>query len=323
MYNGDRSRKTTLVNFGFRLPSALDNRPLRFDEFQKRINQVVYVSATPGPYELEQVDDRVVEQVIRPTGLLDPRIEVRPASSQVDDLLEEIRQRSERGEAVLVTTLTKRMAEDLTDYYEKLDIRVRYLHSDIKTLARVELIRDLRKGDFNVLIGINLLREGLDIPEVSLVAILDADKEGFLRSERSLIQTCGRAARNVDGLVIMYGDVITGSMQYTIDETERRRKIQQEHNRKNNIKPRTIISKVKDTMQQHLYDSGYVADDYQETLLQVAEELPGYTTIKELEKEIGALEKQMHQAAKELAFEKAAELRDRIKKMRLLEIEIG
>jgi excinuclease ABC subunit B len=323
MYNGDRSRKTTLVNFGFRLPSALDNRPLRFDEFQKRINQVVYVSATPGPYELEQVDDRVVEQVIRPTGLLDPRIEVRPASSQVDDLLEEIRQRSERGEAVLVTTLTKRMAEDLTDYYEKLDIRVRYLHSDIKTLARVELIRDLRKGDFNVLIGINLLREGLDIPEVSLVAILDADKEGFLRSERSLIQTCGRAARNVDGLVIMYGDVITGSMQYTIDETERRRKIQQEYNRKNNITPRTIISKVKDTMQQHLYDSGYVADDYQETLLQVAEELPGYTSIKELEKEIGALEKQMHQAAKELAFEKAAELRDRIKKMRLLEIEIG
>jgi len=323
MYNGDRSRKTTLVNFGFRLPSALDNRPLRFDEFQKRINQVVYVSATPGPYELEQVDDRVVEQVIRPTGLLDPRIEVRPASSQVDDLLEEIRQRSERGEAVLVTTLTKRMAEDLTDYYEKLDIRVRYLHSDIKTLARVELIRDLRKGDFNVLIGINLLREGLDIPEVSLVAILDADKEGFLRSERSLIQTCGRAARNVDGLVIMYGDVITGSMQYTIDETERRRKIQQEYNRKNNITPRTIISKVKDTMQQHLYDSGYVADDYQDTLLQVAEELPGYTSIKELEKEIGALEKQMHQAAKELAFEKAAELRDRIKKIRLLEIEIG
>jgi excinuclease ABC subunit B len=323
MYNGDRSRKTTLVNFGFRLPSALDNRPLRFDEFQKRINQVVYVSATPGPYELEQVDDRVVEQVIRPTGLLDPRIEVRPASSQVDDLLEEIRQRSERGEAVLVTTLTKRMAEDLTDYYEKLDIRVRYLHSDIKTLARVELIRDLRKGDFNVLIGINLLREGLDIPEVSLVAILDADKEGFLRSERSLIQTCGRAARNVDGLVIMYGDVITGSMQYTIDETERRRKIQQEYNRKNNITPRTIISKVKDTMQQHLYDSGYVADDYQETLLQVAEELPGYTSIKELEKEIGTLEKQMHQAAKELAFEKAAELRDRIKKIRLLEIEIG
>ena len=323
MYNGDRSRKTTLVDFGFRLPSALDNRPLRFDEFEKRINQVVYVSATPGPYELDQVEGCVVEQVIRPTGLLDPRIEVRPASSQVDDLLEEIRLRSERGEAVLVTTLTKRMAEDLTDYYEKLDIRVRYLHSDIKTLARVELIRDLRKGEYNVLIGINLLREGLDIPEVSLVAILDADKEGFLRSERSLIQTCGRAARNVDGLVIMYGDAITGSMQYTIDETERRRKIQREYNRKNGIKPRTIISKVKDTMQQHLHDSGYVADDYQDTLLQLAEELPEFNSVKDLEKEIIALEKQMHQAAGELAFEKAAELRDRIKKIRLLEIEIG
>ncbi len=323
MYNGDRSRKTTLVNFGFRLPSALDNRPLRFDEFEKRVNQVVYVSATPGPYELDQVDGRVIEQVIRPTGLLDPRIVVRPAASQVDDLLEEIRLRSERGEAVLVTTLTKRMAEDLTDYYEKLDIQVRYLHSDIKTLARVELIRELRKGEFNVLIGINLLREGLDIPEVSLVAILDADKEGFLRSERSLIQTCGRAARNVDGLVIMYGDVITGSMQYTIDETERRRKIQKEYNRKNGIKPRTIISKVKDTMQQHLHDSGYVADDYQDTLLQLAEELPEFKSVKDLEKEITALEKQMHQAAGELAFEKAAELRDRIKKIRLLEIEIG
>ncbi|MCK5515325.1 MAG: excinuclease ABC subunit UvrB [Desulfobulbaceae bacterium] len=323
MYNGDRSRKTTLVDFGFRLPSALDNRPLRFDEFEKRINQIVYISATPGQYELSQVDGRVVEQVLRPTGLLDPRIEVRPATSQVDDLLEEIRLRSERGEAVLITTLTKRMAEDLTDYYEKLDIRVRYLHSDIKTLARVELIRELRKGEFNVLIGINLLREGLDIPEVSLVAILDADKEGFLRSERSLIQTCGRAARNVDGLVIMYGDVVTTSMQFTIDETERRRKIQQEYNQKNGIKPRTIISKVKDTMQQHLYDSGYVADGYQETLLQIAEELPEYSSVKDLEKEITLLEDQMHQAAKELAFEKAAELRDRIKRIRLLEIEIG
>ena len=322
MYNGDRSRKETLVNFGFRLPSALDNRPLRFDEFEKRINQVVYISATPGPYEMKQVDGRVVEQVIRPTGLLDPQIVVRPASTQVDDLLEEIRQRSERGEAVLVTTLTKRMAEDLTDYYENLDIKVRYLHSDIKTLARVELIRDLRKGEYNVLIGINLLREGLDIPEVSLVAILDADKEGFLRSERSLIQTCGRAARNVDGMVIMYADVITGSMQYTIDETERRRKIQLEYNLKHGIKPRTIISTVKDTMQQHLYNSGYIADDYGEKLLQFAEELPQYESIKDLEKEIGVLEEQMHAAAKELAFEKAAELRDRIKKIRLLEIEI-
>jgi len=323
MYNGDRSRKTTLVDFGFRLPSALDNRPLRFDEFEERINQVIYVSATPGPYELNQVDGKVVEQVIRPTGLLDPRIEVRPATSQVDDLLEEIRIRSDRGEAVLVTTLTKRMAEDLTDYYEKLDIAVRYLHSDIKTLDRVELIRELRNGEYNVLIGINLLREGLDIPEVSLVAILDADKEGFLRSERSLIQTCGRAARNVDGLVIMYADVITGSMQYTLDETERRRTIQQQYNLQNGIVPRTIISKVKNTLQQHLYNSGYVAADYEETLLQAAEEFPDYHSVKDLEKEIGMLEEQMHRAAKELAFEEAARLRDRIKRIRLLEIEIG
>jgi len=323
MYNGDRSRKQTLVDFGFRLPSALDNRPLRFDEFSKRINQVIYVSATPGPYELEQAGDKVVQQVIRPTGLLDPRIEVRPATSQVDDLLEEIRIRSDRGEAVLVTTLTKRMAEDLTDYYENLDIKVRYLHSDIKTLERIELIRDLRKGEYNVLVGINLLREGLDIPEVSLVAILDADKEGFLRSERSLVQTCGRAARNVDGLVIMYGDNITGSMKYTIEETERRREIQKEYNRQNGIIPKTIISAVKDTMQQHLKNSGYVVDDFEEGMLEAAEVMPFFETIKDLEKEIKKLEKEMQQAAKELAFEKAVDLRDRIKKMRLLEIEIG
>ncbi|BHH83902.1 excinuclease ABC subunit UvrB [Desulforhopalus sp. 52FAK] len=323
MYNGDRSRKQTLVDFGFRLPSALDNRPLRFDEFTKRINQVIYVSATPGAYELEQTNNKVVQQVIRPTGLLDPQIEVRPATSQVDDLLEEIRIRSDRGEAVLVTTLTKRMAEDLTEYYENLDIKVRYLHSDIKTLERIELIRDLRKGEYNVLVGINLLREGLDIPEVSLVAILDADKEGFLRSERSLVQTCGRAARNADGLVIMYADTITGSMQYTIEETERRRTIQKEYNRKNGIIPKTIISAVKDTMQQHLHNSGYVADDFAEGLLEAAEELPVFTSISALEKEIGKLEKEMQQAAKELAFEKAADLRDRIKKMRMLEIEIG
>jgi len=323
MYNGDRSRKQTLVDFGFRLPSALDNRPLRFDEFSKRINQVIYVSATPGPYELEQADDKVVQQVIRPTGLLDPRIEVRPATSQVDDLLEEIRIRSDRGEAVLVTTLTKRMAEDLTDYYENLDIKVRYLHSDIKTLERIELIRDLRKGEYNVLVGINLLREGLDIPEVSLVAILDADKEGFLRSERSLVQTCGRAARNVDGLVIMYGDNVTGSMKYTIEETERRRQIQKDYNSQHGIVPKTIISAVKDTMQQHLKNSGYVADDFEKGLLAAAEEMPFFATIKDLEKEIRKLEKEMQQAAKELAFEEAADLRDRIKKMRLLEIEIG
>jgi excinuclease ABC subunit B len=323
MYNGDRSRKQTLVDFGFRLPSALDNRPLRFDEFKKRINQVVYVSATPGPYELEQTGGKVVEQVIRPTGLLDPCIEVRPATSQVDDLLEEIRIRQDRGEAILVTTLTKRMAEDLTDYYENLDIRVRYLHSDIKTLERIELIQALRKGEYNVLVGINLLREGLDIPEVSLVAILDADKEGFLRSERSLVQTCGRAARNVDGLVIMYADHITGSMQYTIEETERRRAIQKEYNRKNGVIPKTIISAVKDTMQQHLHNSGYVADEYGESLLEAAEEMPFFASVADLEKEIGKLEKEMQLAAKELAFEKAAELRDKIKKMRMLEIEIG
>ncbi len=323
MYNGDRSRKTTLVNYGFRLPSALDNRPLRFDEFAGRVNQVIYVSATPGPYELEQAQGRVVEQVIRPTGLLDPRIEVRPATNQVDDLLEEIRLRANRGEAVLVTTLTKRMAEDLTDYYEKIGIRVRYLHSDIKTLERIEIIRSLRKGEFDVLVGINLLREGLDIPEVSLVAILDADKEGFLRSERSLIQTCGRAARNADGLVIMYGDNITGSMQYTIEVTERRRKVQEEYNRKHGIIPQTIISAVKDSMQQHLQSTGYTSEDFGDTLLAIAEELPMFSSVKDLEKEITKLEKEMQQAAKELAFEKAAELRDRIKKIRLLEIEIG
>ncbi len=323
MYNGDRSRKTTLVNYGFRLPSALDNRPLRFDEFTGRVNQVIYVSATPGPYELEQAGGRVVEQVIRPTGLLDPRIEVRPATSQVDDLLEEIRLRANRGEAVLVTTLTKRMAEDLTEYYENLGIRVRYLHSDIKTLERIEIIRDLRKGEFDVLVGINLLREGLDIPEVSLVAILDADKEGFLRSERSLIQTCGRAARNANGLVIMYADNVTGSMRYTIEETERRRKIQKEYNRQNGITPRTIISAVKDSMQQHLQDSGYISEDFDEALLEIAEELPNFSSMKDLEKEVKKLEKEMHLAAKELAFERAAELRDRIKKIRLLEIEIG
>ena len=324
MYNGDRSRKTTLVNFGFRLPSALDNRPLRFEEFTERINQVIYVSATPGPYELAQAKGRVVEQLIRPTGLLDPRIEVRPAGNQVDDLLEEIRLRTERNEAVLVTTLTKRMAEDLTDYYHKLGVKVRYLHSDIKTLERIEVIRDLRQGEFNVLVGINLLREGLDIPEVSLVAILDADKEGFLRSERSLIQTCGRAARNANGMVIMYADVITGSMRVTIDETERRRKLQQEYNRQHGIVPETIISAVKDTMQQHLKASGYkLADDHLGELLQAAEDLPSYGSIKELEKEIKKLEKRMLEAAKELAFEEAALLRDRIKKLRMLEIEIG
>ena len=322
MYNGDRSRKQTLVDFGFRLPSALDNRPLRFDEFRSRINQVIFVSATPGAYELEQAQGRVVDQIIRPTGLMDPRIEVRPAVSQVDDLLEEIRIRTAKNEAVLVTTLTKRMAEDLTEYYEKLDVKVRYLHSDIKTLDRVELIRDLRNGEYQVLIGINLLREGLDLPEVSLVAILDADKEGFLRSDRSLIQTCGRAARNVDGLVIMYADEITGSMQRTIDETERRREIQAAHNTAHGIIPQTITSEVKDSLHQHLKNAGYVTDDGS-ALLRAAETGAFYGSIRELEKEIKRLEQEMHKAAKELAFEEAAHLRDRIKALRLLEIEIG
>ena len=323
MYNGDRSRKETLVNFGFRLPSALDNRPLRFEEFKKRINQVVYVSATPGPYEMEKTEGRIVEQVIRPTGLVDPRIEVRPATSQVDDLLDEIRTRTERQEAVLVTTLTKRMAEDLTDYYENLGVKVRYLHSDIKTLERIELIRDLRNRDYNVLVGINLLREGLDIPEVSLVAILDADKEGFLRSDRSLIQTCGRAARNVDGTVIMYADEVTGSMQRTIDETERRRALQTEYNIKHGIEPKTIVSAVKDTIHQYLKDAGYSVGSDQDGLLEAAENETFYGSIAELDKEIKKLEKKMHEAARELAFEEAAQLRDKIKALRKLEIEIG
>jgi excinuclease ABC subunit B len=321
MYNGDRSRKKTLVGFGFRLPSALDNRPLRFEEFDERINQIIYVSATPGAYEFDQSEGRVVEQVIRPTGLLDPPIEVRPAVNQVDDLLDEIRLRTDRDEAVLVTTLTKRMAEDLTEYYEKLDVKVRYLHSDIKTLDRVELIRDLRNGDYNVLVGINLLREGLDIPEVSLVAILDADKEGFLRSERSLIQTCGRASRNVDGLVIMYADDVTKSMQKTIEETGRRRVIQQEHNNENNIVPTTIKSEVKDTIHRYLHESGYL-EGTESGGLQTAEEQQNFSSVKELDKHIKELEEQMHQAARELAFEEAAKLRDRIKVLRYLEIEL-
>ena len=323
MFNGDRSRKQTLVNYGFRLPSALDNRPLRFDEFEQRVHQAVYVSATPGPYELEHGRDHIVEQLIRPTGLLDPRIEVRPASTQVDDLLEEIRQCTDRGEAVLVTTLTKRMAEDLTEYYENVGVNVRYLHSDIKTLERVELIRDLRRGEYNVLVGINLLREGLDIPEVALVAILDADKEGFLRSERSLVQTCGRAARNADGLVILYADKMTKSMQFTIDETTRRRKIQQEFNEKHGIIPRTIISKVKDSMARHLKASGW--EDYADDagVLQVGEPDIVYHSLDELHQEVRELEKRMQEAAEKLAFEEAAALRDRIKDLKMLELEVG
>ena len=323
MYNGDRSRKETLVNFGFRLPSALDNRPLRFEEFWQRINQVIYVSATPGPYELDETEGRIVEQVIRPTGLIDPRIEVRPATTQVDDLLDEIRIRTAKKEAVLVTTLTKRMAEDLTDYYEKLGVKVRYLHSDIKTLERVELIRDLRNGDFNVLIGINLLREGLDIPEVSLVAILDADKEGFLRSDRSLIQTCGRAARNVDGMVIMYADKITGSMQRTIEETERRRVVQKEYNQKHDIEPQTIISSVKDTIHQYLKDAGYETGEGRQESCRRQRCSLFTDRLTSLKKRSSSLKKRCTTLPGSLAFEEAAALRDRIKSLRKLEIEIG
>ena len=327
MHNGDRSRKQTLVNFGFRLPSALDNRPLRFDEFEQRIHQVVYVSATPGAYELAKAGGFVVEQLIRPTGLLDPRIEVRPATTQVDDLLEEIRIRTARNEAVLVTTLTKRMAEDLTQYYEELGVRVRYLHSDIKTLERVELIRELRNRVYDVLIGINLLREGLDIPEVSLVAILDADKEGFLRSERSLVQTCGRAARNADGTVILYADKVTRSMQYTIDETNRRRTTQDAFNRAHGITPQTIISEIKDSMAQHLRASGWQsADDATNArggMLQTAEPEIYYHSVDELRREIAVLEKKMQEAARLLAFEEAAGYRDRIKDLKMMELAVG
>ena len=317
MYRGDRSRKKTLVEFGFRLPSALDNRPLRFEEFQERLNQVVYISATPGDYEIEASQGRIVEQIIRPTGLMDPEIEVRSADTQVDDLLEEIRLRTTKEEAVLVTTLTKRMAEDLTDYYENLGVKVRYLHSDIKTLDRVDLIRDLRRKEFNVLVGINLLREGLDIPEVSLVAIMDADKEGFLRSERSLVQTCGRAARNVNGRVIMYANKITGSMQYTMEETSRRRQIQADYNRLHGITPQTIISSIKD-----ISDTVYEQDDLTANL-KAAEDLPHYVSRAEINKEIKQLTRDMHAAAAELAFEEAADLRDRIKRLQEMELGLG
>jgi len=316
MYKGDRSRKMTLVSYGFRLPSALDNRPLQFEEVEARMPQVVYVSATPAEYELEKSEDAVVEQIVRPTGLLDPEIIVRPAENQVDDLLAEIRRCLKRDERVLVTTLTKRMAEDLTEYYADLNIRVRYLHADINTLERMDIIRDLRTGLFDVLIGINLLREGLDIPEVSLVAILDADKEGFLRSTRSLIQTCGRAARNVHGRVIMYADAVTRSMQTAIDETDRRRSKQQAYNRLHSITPQTIKKDIT-TVFESVYEADYVTADT------VAEPAAAFKSADNVEEVIAALEKEMKAAAEELAFEKAAALRDQIaelKKMLVFEI---
>jgi excinuclease ABC subunit B len=300
MYNGDRARKEVLVNHGFRLPSALDNRPLKFEEFEEKIGQRVYVSATPGPYELEHTPE-MVEQIIRPTGLLDPTIDVRPIEGQIDDLIGEINDRVEKNERVLVTTLTKKMSEDLTDYLKELGIKVRYLHSEVKTLERIEIIRQLRMGTFDVLIGINLLREGLDIPEVSLVTILDADKEGFLRSERSLIQTMGRAARNSNGHVIMYADKVTKSMQVAIDETTRRRSIQEEYNKKHGITPKTIQKKIPDVIQ-----ATVVTDEEGETTALPKTKL----SKKDKEAMIERMEKEMKDAARELNFERAAELRD-------------
>lgn len=304
MYNGDRARKESLVNYGFRLPSAFDNRPLTFKEFEERINQVVFVSATPADYEKEHSKDNVVEQIIRPTGLLDPKIEVKPVTNQIDDLLEQIRLRIEKKERVLVTTLTKKMAEDLTEYLKSLDIKVNYIHSDTKALERMKIIRDLRLGEFDVLVGINLLREGLDIPEVSLVAILDADKEGFLRSERSLIQTIGRAARNTDGTVIMYADELTESMEKAISETNRRRKIQEEYNKKNGIIPKTIKKSVRDNIK---------VTDVKD--IEVEYKLEKSEDIKET---ISKSTDEMLKCATEMEFEKAAELRDKIRELEKL-----
>ena len=305
MYNGDRARKDSLVKYGFRLPCAYDNRPLKFEEFEERIGQAVFVSATPGPYERERAD-QVVEQVIRPTGLLDPRVEVRPVTGQIDDLMDEINQRAAKNERVLVTTLTKKMAEDLTEFFKNAGIRVRYMHSDVQTIERMEIIRDLRLGEFDVLVGINLLREGLDLPEVSLVAILDADKEGFLRSETSLIQTIGRAARNAEGLVIMYADEVTPSMRAAIDETERRRTIQDNFNKEHGIVPKTIIKGVREVLEISKTAEGDTGGKGKRRKL----------SDQERAAEIAKLEKEMKEAAKMLEFEYAAVLRDRIIELR-------
>jgi excinuclease ABC subunit B len=310
MFHGDRSRKRTLVDFGFRLPSALDNRPLRFEEFEQLAPQTIYVSATPGDYEFDHADN-VVEQLVRPTGLVDPAVEVRPASTQVDDVLSEINRRVASDERVLITTLTKRMAEDLTDYLQEHGVRVRYLHSDIGTVERTEIIRDLRLGAFDVLVGINLLREGLDMPEVSLVAILDADKEGFLRSERSLIQTIGRAARNLHGTAILYADAITGSMQRAMDETARRRERQLAHNAEHGIEPATIVKQVADIM-----EAAYPAPGKRKR--RVADDGARYDqmTPEQLMRRAASLEKQMLRHARDLEFEEAARLRDEIRRIR-------
>jgi excinuclease ABC subunit B len=308
MYHGDRSRKETLVEYGFRLPSALDNRPLTFDEFDERVTQLVHVSATPGPYELQAAGGVVVEQVIRPTGLMDPEIVVRPVRTQVDDLLGEIRQRVALGDRVLVTALTKRMAEDLCEHYKDLDVKVEYLHSDVDTLERIRILRELRSGAFDVLVGVNLLREGLDLPEVSLVAILDADKEGFLRSEGSLIQTAGRAARNVRGRVLMYADAVTESMRRAIDEMDRRREMQRAYNARHGITPETIVKPIDDLLSR-IVEADYVKIP---AAAKAAEPAAAYGSVEELEAEIGALETRMLEHARRLEFEEAAQLRDRI-----------
>ncbi len=309
MYRGDHSRKSTLVEYGFRLPSALDNRPLRFDEFNALVNTIIYVSATPGDYEIRQSKDRVIEQVIRPTGLLDPVVEIRPATGQVDDLYREIHKIIARGERVLVTTLTKRMAEELTDYYQNLDVKVKYMHSDVDTLERIEIIKGLREGAFDVLVGINLLREGLDLPEVSLVAILDADKEGFLRSERSLVQTSGRAARNVQGKVIMYADTRTSSIERATGETLRRREKQQAYNHAHGITPRTIVKNIRDILGS-IYER-----DYADIAAEVKTSM-GTITVGKIKDTIAALDKKMLEAAQELRFEEAASFRDEIKRLK-------
>jgi len=320
MFNGDRSRKQTLVDYGFRLPSALDNRPLSFDEFEQRVGQCVHVSATPGPWEMERVKGRVVEQIIRPTGLVDPEVDIRPVSGQMDDLLAECKARQARDERVLVTTLTKRMAEDLTEYLNQMGLAARYLHSDIDTLERMAIISALRRGEFVALVGINLLREGLDIPEVSLVAILDADKEGFLRSTRSLIQTFGRAARNVQGKVILYADRITESMTQAVQETERRRALQTAHNEEHGITPRTISKSLENILEKQ-YST---ADEGARRLALAAEEAAIYgRNPKDVTKEIRKLEREMRAAAQELAFEKAAELRDKVLRLREILLELG
>jgi len=319
MFRGDRARKDKLVEYGFRLPSCRDNRPLTFREFEKRIHQVIYVSATPGPYELKQTGGAVVEQVVRPTGLVDPEIILKPAKGQVDDLLEEIRRAVARGERVLVTTLTKRMAESLTEYYAELGVRVRYMHSDIDTLERIEIVRDLRLGAFDVLVGINLLREGLDMPEVALVAVLDADKEGYLRSETSLIQTCGRAARNVNGRVILYADKITGSMRRAMDEMNRRRAKQIAYNREHGIVPRSISKPVPDLLAR----LGALAARKEEAARAAEDAAPYLLSPRELEREIDRLRKEMKRAADRMDFERAAALRDRILAMERQLLEAG